>query len=253
MPANASVVGPNIQATARQSGCPRLNIGRVHIAPTRFAHVQRCAPSLRPSARARRNDAPPSGKELTYQGGQVIRSLHPHLIFWLPSGTCPADNPPNALPPAACHFESGASATRLGDANYEQSIATFFEDAGGTAFYAILLQYYGHAHLAPLNAVTFNPAADVYVDTTTALPHSGSGSHPLFDSDIQNEIDRAIRAKGWPSGGVGQLVLPLHSSLRPELLRRHELLRVDHPFSRCGYVAELLCVPRKLSAKGQLL
>jgi hypothetical protein len=186
---------------------PNLNVGRVHISPTISALGGHCGSfqTIRPAI--------PTGKELTYQGGNVIRTLHPHVIFWLPSGKCPADNPPNALPPGPCHFESGASATSLGDANYEHSIVNFFRDAGGTAFYAILSQYYGHAHLAPLNAITFNPTTDVSVDTRTALPHTGSASDPLYDSDLLREITRVIGAQRWLASGIDNsyfLFTPAH-------------------------------------------
>lgn len=117
----------------------------------------------------------PNCPAFDYHNGQVMHSLTAYLIFWLPTGNT---------------FEPGGS-----DKRYESLIAQYFNDVGGSSFYEILTQYWDHQ----------GPVSDsvslggTYVDTTP-YPHAGTQSDPLLDSDIQNEVSRAIATNKWPGG-----------------------------------------------------
>ncbi|HEY7339547.1 MAG TPA: hypothetical protein VH591_01590 [Ktedonobacterales bacterium] len=106
-----------------------------------------------------------------YHLGSVINDLKVFLVFWLPNGYT---------------FEPSGSSSR-----YEHLMEQYFQDVGGTSFYNILTQYYATATGPIRNRVTFEGS---YVDTHP-YPRAGTISHPLLDSDIQDEITRVLGLK----------------------------------------------------------
>lgn len=144
---------------------------------------QRCVPS---------NPAPPQhpNRSAQYFGGSVMPTTTTYAIFWLPSGS---------------HFEPAENIG--GDAHYEFVIERFLKDVGRTSYYNILTQYSKAAGKAigtgPIqNASTFGGA---YLDTTP-YPRAGTNDDPLLNVDIQNEVERAMKANGW-SPGLDKLYL----------------------------------------------
>lgn len=102
---------------------------------------------------------------LSYHGGPVMaQTTNIFAIFWEPSG-------------------SVVSST------YSSLIQRFFSDAHGSVYYQILQQYHQSNGSGPVTATL----AGTFVDTH-AYP-----SNPIFDSDIQNEVTSAQKAKGWTS------------------------------------------------------
>jgi carboxypeptidase family protein len=106
-----------------------------------------------------------------YHLGSVVNNLKAFLIFWLPNGYT---------------FEPNGSSSR-----YEHLMDQYFQDVGGTSFYNILTQYYATTTGPIHNDVTFEGS---YVDTHP-YPRAGTISHPLLDSDIQDEITRVLEQK----------------------------------------------------------
>ncbi len=83
---------------------------------------------------------------------------------------------------------------------FKNLLTRYFQDAGGTPLYNIVTQYYdtvGGGKTFIQNVVTYGGS---WADTANAYPHAGSASDPIFDSDIQAEVDRAISANSWPTG-----------------------------------------------------
>jgi hypothetical protein len=119
---------------------------------------------------------------LASSGGAVMLSSTSYAIFWLPTGQ---------------DYEASGS-----DSRYENLLQQFLGDVGGTNYYNIVTQYNDGTGNSP----TANSAlGGTYVDTT-AYPHSGTGSDPLTDADIQAEVTRVMNAQGW-SPGLNNLYL----------------------------------------------
>lgn len=107
----------------------------------------------------------------TYHQGNVIHRLTVYLIFWLPSDYT---------------FEPGGSSD-----HFEQLMAQYFKDVGGTPFYNILSQYYDDQGGPVRNVVTLG---GTYVDTQP-YPQAGTPSDPLLDGHIVHEINHVIDLK----------------------------------------------------------
>lgn len=112
---------------------------------------------------------------ITYHGGPVMHRLKAYLIFWRPDGYT---------------FESNGS-----DQSYMSLIMRYFQRVGGSDYARILTQY-GDA-TGPIRAKVSLGGA---VLDTDPYPHAGTMDDPLFDSDLQNEINIAIQAEGWSPG-----------------------------------------------------
>jgi hypothetical protein len=108
---------------------------------------------------------------LGFHNGTVMHHLTVYLDFWLPSGYT---------------FEPNGSSSR-----FEQLMAQYFQDVGGTPFYNILTQYYDGPGGPVRNTVTYGGS---YVDTRN-YPHAGTQWDPLYDSDIRDEITHVIGVK----------------------------------------------------------
>lgn len=110
--------------------------------------------------------------EFTYHQGNVVHRLAVYLIFWLPNGYS---------------FEpDGGSSSR-----FQQLMAQYFQDVGGTSFYNILSQYYDDLGGPVRNVVTL---ADTFLDTQP-YPVAATESAPLLDGDIAHEINRVLDVK----------------------------------------------------------
>ncbi len=114
---------------------------------------------------------------MSWHGGPVMRAPVNYLIFWQPPGTA---------------FAPGYMAT----------IQRYFEDIGGTPTYNIVTQYTDGTNQPVPDAATYG---GTWVDTS-AFPHSGEGSDPLLDSDIQGAVSAAISANpGWQPPGLSTM------------------------------------------------
>lgn len=152
-----------------QNGPLTADNGRVHIQP-RPDRVR----ALTGGATA----ATTSNNLVYHSGGPIMNTSTSYAIFWLPAGI---------------HYD--ASATATADSTYESLVKSFLQDVGNTPFYNINTQYGSPAgpSMALLNSSTL---AGSYVDTT-AYPHAGTTTDPLFNLDIRDAVNRAIGANGW--------------------------------------------------------
>jgi hypothetical protein len=112
-----------------------------------------------------------------YNGGPTMHVSVSYAIFWLPSGS---------------HFEKSPST----DSAYVSLIDRFLNDTTGTSYYNILSQYTDNINGAPLDKSVLGGS---YLDTTP-YPSTGTSSDPLHDSDLREEIVRAMAANNWTSG-----------------------------------------------------
>ena len=107
---------------------------------------------------------------LQYNGGPVEAAGSKNfLIFWEPGGSSVASN-------------------------YNSTLQQFFGDVGGTSLYGIASQYYQTTSAGNQNILNLASLGGAWTDTT-AYPSS-----TLQDSDVQNEVSKAIKANGWPTG-----------------------------------------------------
>jgi hypothetical protein len=110
-------------------------------------------------------------------GGNVMRDVDVHLVFWLPPGHSFAPGVPN------------------GDAQYMATVERLFEDLSGSELYNVLMQYPGRHGYTP-NRITL---AGTHVETRP-FPRT-----PLLDTDIEAEITHAVGAAGWTPDVVDRL------------------------------------------------
>jgi PKD repeat protein len=127
-----------------------------------------------------------SWRNLSYQGGPVLHSSDPYLIFWAPS--------PETIP-----------------SSWQSLIERYFTDVAGdsgkaTNVYAVARQYTDGAGFADYRQ-TFDPAGQVVQDTDAypARDSSNCDASPyatcLTDDQLQAEISAQIAAHGLPSDG----------------------------------------------------
>jgi hypothetical protein len=138
-------------------------------------------------ARARPASAIPT-ELLPYNGGAVLHSSRPYLIFWTPGGERIA-------------------------ASSESLIERYFKDVGADSgkssnVFGVLRQYYDHAGFADYRQ-TFDPARQVIVDTHRYPRRDAfdcpdlSVTYPtcITESQIQAEVLRLVRADKLPTAG----------------------------------------------------
>jgi hypothetical protein len=107
---------------------------------------------------------------LQYNGGPVeATGSKNYLIFWEPTGSTVASN-------------------------YNATLQQFFGDVGGSSLYGVGSQYYQTVSGANQNIANSSAVGGMWTDAT-AYP-----SGTLQDSDVQNEVTKAIQANGWPKG-----------------------------------------------------
>ena len=130
-----------------------------------------------------------AANNLDNNGGPTMQNpIKAFLIYWLPSGVV-LDN---------------TVAGNIG--NFETLTQRFFRDASASSYFNINTQYPGQCGSNQC-VVANGPGAvslgGAWVDTQ-AYPHgpnTGTQSNPLQDSDIQNEVTRAIAQNHWTANG----------------------------------------------------
>ena len=194
-------LGSPFASSAGASGSPAAAAGFVSTRHTMAARVTGRGAQGEPvhlmlppraSVRGMVPATPPPGSHLSFNGGAVVRALKAYAIYWQPSGY---------------HFEEAyrsGSGPDTQDARYERLIDRFFADAGSTKYFNILTQYSDTSGQVQ-NTMGFGGQ---WVDTKPlnqfAASSQGTIAHPLFDSDIQAEVQRAIlQNPKWPESGMG--------------------------------------------------
>ena len=95
-----------------------------------------------------------------------------------------------------------------GDTNYEAILQNYFHDLAGTSFYNLLTQYADAHGGAVVNdptfgSIFFDPCGYTSTSTsngvTTTVP-GGTDSNPMYDIDLQNEVEKVTQEMGWPHG-----------------------------------------------------
>ena len=115
---------------------------------------------------------------LTYFGGRVQRTPHPHLIFW------------------------GSNWNKPGETQQiREALTLMFSGLSGSGYQGIMTQYFWNPtsntdrHPLPITkSVPFNPVSDVWVDTSVAAPTN------VGRTTVTSEVLKARAAKGWPAG-----------------------------------------------------
>jgi len=104
---------------------------------------------------------------MTYHGASVMTSVTAYTIFWVPPG--------RNVSPA-----------------YQSLINRYFQDIGGSSFFGIVTQYYQEPPRQYIqNASTLG---GTWVDTA---PYPNT---VLLESDLQQEVQKAIAVNQWPTG-----------------------------------------------------
>ncbi len=153
--------------------------------------------SIPGSIAARRGvNALSSNGNMDYNGGPVVHSMSPYLIFWVPSG------------------ETLSTTTQTLITRYFTDTA---HDSGlATNIYGVLRQYTDSTGVADYQQ-TFSAGSQAILDTqaypTTGRCTSTSGSYPtcLTDTQIQTEISRLITADALPTDGTNSSQLPANA------------------------------------------
>lgn len=159
-----------------------------------------------------------STNNLAYFGGPIVHTIHNHIIWWLPQAgtTTYSDGTACTVPGTVSYsYEQPASGTitvgalpggSQGDTGYKSIIAQYFSDVGGTSFYNLLGQYADLENGAPSNSADL---AGQWTDkcgytstpsTTTGPVPGGTEAAPVYQTDIQAEVQRAMKVNNWPSG-----------------------------------------------------
>jgi hypothetical protein len=159
-----------------------------------------------------------STNNLSYYGGPIVHTIQNHIIWWLPkAGTTMYSNGSSCVFPATTSYsyEQPASGSvpvgalpggPSGDVDYQQIIRQYFQDLSGSAFYNLLGQYSDLEQGAPSNAQTFagewtdNCGYTSTPDSTTGPVPGGTQASPIYQTDIQAEVQRAIQINHWPTG-----------------------------------------------------
>jgi hypothetical protein len=159
-----------------------------------------------------------STSNLGYFGGPIVHTIHNHIIWWLPQAgtTTYSDGSACTVPGTISYsYEQPASGTiaigalpggSQGDTGYKSIIAQYFSDVAGTSFYNLLGQYADLENGAPSNSADL---AGQWTDkcgytstpsTTTGPVPGGTEAAPVYQTDIQAEVQRAMKVNNWPSG-----------------------------------------------------
>ncbi|HEX8917313.1 MAG TPA: hypothetical protein VF898_02325, partial [Chloroflexota bacterium] len=159
-----------------------------------------------------------STSNLAYFGGPVVHSITNHIIWWLPKAgtTTYSDGSACTVPATASYsYEQPVSGTAPvgalpggpnGDTDYQSIIQQYFQDLSGTAFYNLLTQYADQETGATVNNETLgaswtdNCGYTSTPSTTTGPVPGGTEAAPIYQTDIQAEVQRAIRVNHWPDG-----------------------------------------------------
>jgi hypothetical protein len=168
-----------------------------------------------------------STNNLAYYGGPIVHTISNHVIWWLPQAgtTTYSDGSSCTIPGTASYsYEgpvSGAPSGTLsggpdGDADYQGILSQYFKDVGGTAFYNLLAGYADEENGVSGTGATFGGAWSDHCGYTstptvgtgptaaggagaTPLP-GGTQAAPIYQLDIENEVQKAIQVNHWPVG-----------------------------------------------------
>jgi hypothetical protein len=118
----------------------------------------------------------------------MVNPIRAFVVYWLPPGVV---------------LDTGIPG---GTGNFDTLIQRFLSDISGDAYFHIITQYPGTTCLGPTCFVQNVGGAVAlggsWVDTQ-AYPHPGTNNdagtraNPLLDSDIQNEVTRAVNQNNW--------------------------------------------------------
>jgi len=139
-----------------------------------------------------------TAKPVTYHGGPIIPASVTYAIFWQPTGT----------------FMS---------AKYQPVIEQFLQDVGNTPQYNILTQYTDTA--GPI--LNQSSLGGAWVDTSPYPANFNRGG--TGDTDLHNEVLKAIAANNWPKGGLQPVYIILTASKGP-----------DDSWAACAYHSNFL-------------
>lgn len=160
----------------------------------------------------------PSKANLGYYGGPVVHAIKNHVIFWLPqAGTTTYSDGTTCTEPGTTtySYEQPASGTAVvgalpggpdGDADYEGIIQQYFKDLSGSSFYNLLSQYADEEGGQTRNSESYagswtdNCGYTSTPSLTTGPVPGGTQAAPIYQLDIQNEVQKAIQVNHWPSG-----------------------------------------------------
>ena len=163
---------------------------------------------------------PTSGNanNLSYYGGPVVHSITNHIIWWLPkAGTTTYSDGSACTEPGTVtySYEQPVSGTAPigalpggphGDADYKAIISQYFNDLSGTSFYNLMTQYADFQQGAVVNSQTLGAGwtdSCGYTSTpstTTGPVPGGTEAAPMYQTDIQAEVQRAMAINHWPAG-----------------------------------------------------
>lgn len=158
---------------------------RLSLTATLVAIAIAAAAALSPNAYGANTS---SSANLVYQGGPVLHSSAPYLVFWTPSG--------KPIPVSSRHLF----------ARYFTDVAA---DSGrSNSVYGVLRQYYDRTGFADYRQ-TFNAARQVIVDRQPYPPRDAAqcpGVAPAYptcisDAQVQAELHRLIAARHLPTAG----------------------------------------------------
>jgi hypothetical protein len=159
-----------------------------------------------------------STNNLAYYGGPVVHSIHNYLIWWLPKAgtTSYSDGSACSEPGTTSYsYEQPTSGTAPvgalpggpdGDTDYQSIIKQYFGDLSGTQFYNLLTQYADEEAGATVNSEdlagtwTDNCGYTSTPSTTTGPVPGGTDAAPIYQTDIQAEVQKAIQVNHWPEG-----------------------------------------------------
>jgi hypothetical protein len=123
-----------------------------------------------------------AANNLNNHGGPTMQNqVKAFFIYWMPSGVVLDTSVTNGV------------------GNFESLTKHFFDDLSATSFYNIVTQYPGQCgsnQCVVQNGPVAAKFGGSWVDTQ-AYPHAGTRADPLQDSDIQNEVKRAVSQNHW--------------------------------------------------------
>jgi hypothetical protein len=161
---------------------------------------------------------PGSSSNLGYYGGPTVHTIKNYLIWWLPKvGTTTYSNGAPCTEPATLSYSYEQPASGIkpvgalpggpdGDTDYIAIIEQYFKDLSGTAFYNLLTQYTDDERGIVINSEALGGTWTDhcgYTSTptiTTGPVPGGTAAAPIYQLDIQAEVQRAIAINHWPDG-----------------------------------------------------